>query len=253
MSLLQSLAQGSLFTEESLLQSSEGYLVISPSSTPEGAFDAWTRKMTMQSELGIAREMAGLSEESLSALAGVFARTPRRARTDRLRPAIPAGAALLLAGLGLLLLAGVVSSPAGAAVLQTLAIGCLVFGGGALCAGVLKAFSVMPLEAAHARLGLCTSLLDEQHPWLYKASFVTRDRAADAYRQRILQERGALRGVDYLMMREIARTQDALETTRVARTVAEQLNRVDSIAAEAHAKERRLVSVPNAALKSRPA
>lgn len=252
MSLLQSLAQGSLLTEESLLQSTEGYLVISASSTPEGAFDAWTRKMTMQNELGIAREMAGLSEENLSALAAVYARTPRRVRTDRLRPAIPVGAGLLLAGLGLLLLASGVSSPAGAAVLQTLAIGCLVLGGGAFCAGVLKAFSAMPLEAAHARLGLCASLLDEQHPWLYKASFVARDRAADAYRQRILDERGALRGVDYIVMREIARTQDALETTRVARSVAEQLNRVDAVPADGYAKERRLVSVPSAADKRRP-
>jgi hypothetical protein len=71
-----------------------------------------------------------------------------------------------------------------------------------------------------------------------------RDRAADAYRRHVLSERGPLRGVDYLMMREIAHANDALEMTRVARSVAEQLACVDVPSAALQGKEPRLVSVP---------
>lgn len=247
MSLLQSLSQGSLSSDESLLQAREGYLAIPRTSPAEAAFDQWTQRMTTQHELALAREMAGLPEENLAGLAEVFARTPRRGRTDRLRTSIPLGAALFVAGLVLLLLESTLSPSGAALVLRTLAIGLLAGGGVVLCIGVLKAFSTMPLEVAHGRLGLFTSLLDEQHPWLYKASFLMRDRAADAYRQRILNERGPLRGVDFVMMREIARAQDAIETTRLARTIAEQLSRIDDAPADGQAKERRLVSVPNAA------
>ena len=245
MSRLQHLSQGSLFSDEGLLQSREGYLAIPPTLSAEAAYDQWTRRMTAQHELAIAREMAGLPEDTLAGLAAVFIRMPRRARTDKLRSSIPVGAALLLAGIALLLLDAAFSS-GGTAVLRALAT--IGLGGGviALCAGVLTAFSAMPLEVAHGSLGLCTSLLDEQHPWLYRASHVMRGRAADAYRQRILRERGPLRGVDYIMMREIARAQDAQDMTRVARTVAEQLARIDVTPADAHTRERRLVSVPNA-------
>ena len=46
------------------------------------------------------------------------------------------------------------------------------------------------------------------------------------------------------MMREIANAYDALEMTRVARSVAEQLASVDAPSAAAPGKEPRLVSVP---------
>ena len=245
MSLLQRLSQGSLFSDDSLLQAREGYLPIAQASPAEAAFDHWTQRLTTQNELGIAREMAGLPEETLSELAAVFARTPRRARTDKLRSAIPIGAAILGVGIAGLWLASGLSPSSAEVVLRTLAMACAAGGGILLSIGVLKAFSAMPLEVAHGRLGVFTSLLDEQHPWLYKASFVMRDRAADAYRRRILSERGPLRGVDFIMMGEIARAQDAIETTRLARTVAEQLSRVDAMPADGQGKERRLVSVPS--------
>jgi hypothetical protein len=123
---------------------------------------------------------------------------------------------------------------------------CLLGGAIALCLGVFTAFSMMPLEVAHGRVGLCTSPLNEQHPWLYKASFVMRNQAADAYRQRVLTERGPLRGIDYIMMREIAAAQDAMEMTRLARTVAEKLSRIEPAAVDVQTKERHLACVPNA-------
>lgn len=246
MSLLHRLSQGSLFSDESLLQAREGYMAIPHASPAEAAFDQWTQRMTTQHELGIAREMAGLPEETLAALAAVFARTPRRVRTDRLRSAIPIGGACLALGIAGLWLASGLSPSTAEVVLRTLAMAGVAGGGVLFCIGVLKAFSAMPLEVAHGRLGVLTGLLDEQHPWLYKASFAMRDRAADAYRRRILSERGPLRGVDFLMMSEIARAQDAIETTRLARSVAEQLSHVDAAPADAQVKERRLVSVPSA-------
>ena len=246
MSVVQTLSQGSLFSDESLLQAREGYQPIPPASSAEIAFDQWTRRMTTQHELSIAREMAGLSEEALAGLASVFASVPRRRRTDGWRFSLPAGAALLLAGALILSFDASLpsSGPAGISALHTLAIGCLAGGVIAIAIGVLVAFSMMPLDVAHGKLGLCAGLLDEQHPWLYKAAVVARDRSADAYRQRILRERGPLRGIDYLMMREIARANEAVESTRVARSVAEALSLVDPTTPGAQAKETRLVAVP---------
>jgi hypothetical protein len=248
MSLIQSLSQGSLLSDESLLQSREGYAPISAASSGEIAFDQWTRRMTTQHELGIARELAGLPDETLAGMAAVFERSPRRRRTDRLRFAMPTGAALMLAGAIVLSLASSLPGSDGAAVspAQTLGIVLLASGAIAVCIGIVAAFSLMPLDAAHGKLGLCVGLLDEQHPWLYAASMAMRDKGADAYRQRMLLERGALRGLDHLMMREISRINDALETTRVARSVSEQLQQIDAPSAAASG-EPRLASVPSSA------
>ena len=245
MSLFQDLSQGSFFSDESLLQSRDGYRPMSGPLSAEVAFEQWTQRVTHQHELSVARELAGLSEEALAGLASVFERSPRRRRTDPLRHSIPAGAASMLMGALVLWFAASVGGVGGvaAAYAQALGVGFLAVGAIAASIGVLATFSTMALEVGHGKLGLCTGLLNEQHPWLYKASAVTRDLAVDAYRRRILSERGPLRGADYLMMREIARASDAMETTRIARTVAEQLNRVDATAPDGHGKEPRLVSV----------
>ncbi len=254
MSLLQTLSQGSLFSNDRLLQAREGYLPIAATSTDELAFEQWTLRMASQHELGVARELAGLSEQALAGLASVFARLPRRRRTDRLRFSTPAGAALLLVGAFVLALESSVQSPIapGVSALQSFAIVCLAGGVIALGVGALAAFSLMSLDVAHGKLCLCAGQLDEQHPWLYKASFVMRDSAADAYRRRILSERGPLRGVDYLMMREIAAANDALDMTRLARSVAEQLKQVDAVHSGGQAKEPRLLSVPTITDRRRP-
>jgi hypothetical protein len=242
MSLLQSLSHGSLFSDESLLQARDGYLPMAAASNAETAFGQWTQRVTTQSELSIARELAGLPDETLAGLAAVFARSPRRRRTDSLRFSIPLGAVLLVLGAVIL---GVDASSAGNALspMRTLGIGCLAAGAIAVIVGVLAAFSMMALDVAHGTLGLHVGLLDEQHPWLYKASHVTRDDTVDAYRRRILGERGPLRGTDYLLMREIARANDAMDMTRVARTVSARLNQLDIAPAEVQGKEPRLVSV----------
>jgi hypothetical protein len=244
--MLQTLSQGSLFSDDGLLQAREGYQPLPAPASMEAAYEHWTRRVTIQHELGIARELAGLSDEALAGLAAVFAQTPRRQRTDRLRFALPIGVALLLAGAFVLSLDANLGSSGGAGVssVQSLGVGFLACGVIAIGLGVIAAFGMMGLDVAHGKLGLCAGLLDEQHPWLYKASYVVRDRAADAYRRRVLSERGPLRGVDYLMMREIAHANDALEMTRVARSVAEQLAGSDVPSAALQGKEPRLVSVP---------
>ena len=254
MSLLRSFSQGSFFSDQTLLRIREGYRPMSSTSDADTAFKHWTLRATTQHEASVAREMAGLSEERLAELTSEFERVPRRLRSDKLRLAFPAGSALLLfAAVALVLDASVLASAsAGMTLLQGLAIGGL--SGGVLALGIaaIAAFSMMPLDVAHGQVGLSCGLLDEQHPWLYKAAILQRNQAADAYRRRVLSERGPLRGLDYLMMREIARVSDALEMTRVARSLAEQLNEVDATTLAApHAaapssplKEPRLVSVP---------
>src|SRR5438105_6307655 len=139
MSLLQSLSEGSLLSDESLLQAREGYRPMPQASGADAELESWARRMTTRHELGIAREMAGLSEETLAGLASAFVRQPRRLRTDSLRYSIPVGAALLLAGGLLLSLDTSLLSSRGTAVTaaQTLAIGCLASGAILICIGVL--------------------------------------------------------------------------------------------------------------------
>jgi hypothetical protein len=79
------------------------------------------------------------------------------------------------------------------------------------------------LDLAWGTAGLYVGRLDEQHPWLYKVLATTRHPAAEAYRQDVLKRRGALRGLDWIVMRELVRAHDAVDATRFARTVSEQL------------------------------
>lgn len=228
MSWFQNLVHGSFLSDDSLLQTREGYQPLHSSAAPASppAYEHWTRRMTAQHELGIAREMAGLSDAVLGGLAAEFERSPRRKRTDALRLATPAGVCLLIVG-GLALLFNVGLRWGGAASLpwvDTAAAVTLVAGLVSISAGVLASFSAMPLDVAHGKVGLCVGLLDEQHPWLYQAASLRNNRAAEAYRLAVLRERGPLRGIDCMMMREIARADEALESTRIARVVACELN-----------------------------
>ena len=243
MSLLENLTQRSLFSEASLLQDREGYVPLPWDLAPEPAYAYWTRRASMQSELGLARELAGLPNATLAELADVFERTPRRRRYDGARFAIPVGVAMLFLGaLAWLLFAALplAGTPAGS-VIQSIGVGALAAGLLAVAVGALAAFNMMPLDVAHGRLGLVVGLLNEQHPWLYKAARLTQAPAADAYRQRVLSDRGALRGVDYLMMREIVRGHEALELTQLSRSLVEELQRVPF---HPEPSAPRLVSVP---------
>lgn len=249
MSVIKNLFEGSFFSDDNLLQGRDGYAPGVAGPGAESAYAHWARRITTSNELGIAREMAGLPEETLAGLASVFADQPRRKRTDKLRHSIPVGVALLLAGAAALLFDVTVLSSGGSGVslLRTLAIVALASGFVGVGVGTLIAFNMMPLDIAHGKLGLCTAPLDEHHPWLYRASLATRDSGADEYRKRILSQRGSLRGIDYLMMREIAQAGEALQMTRVARAVAADLNLPDAAPAPSpsgQVKEPRLVSVP---------
>lgn len=241
MSLLNSLLQG----DETLPRAPQAYLPLPVTAPADTAYAHWTRKLASQRALGVARELAGLPESRLAELAGEFARVPQRQRTDKLRRSFALAAALLLFGAIALVIEASLrgAGNTGMSVLQGLALGSLAGGAVAVSIGVLAAFAMKPLEVAHAKLGQCLGLLDEQHPWLYDASLVMRNPAADAYRQRTLQERGPLRGIDYLMMGEIARVNDDLAMTHVARSVAERLNSIDTRNAGAAVREPRLATV----------
>ncbi|MEO7152880.1 MAG: hypothetical protein ABIX46_14380 [Burkholderiaceae bacterium] len=243
MSLLETLTQRSLFSEASLLQDREGYAPLPWELTPPLAYAYWTQRATVQSELGLARELAGLPNVTLADLAEVFERTPRRRRFDSARFAIPVGVGMLFVGaLAWMLFAALpLAGTAAGSVVQSVGIGALAAGLLAVAVGALAAFNMMPLDVAHGRLGLVVGLLNEQHPWLYKAARLAQTPAAEAYRQRVLNERGALRGVDHLMMREIVRGYEALELTQLSRNVVEELQRV-AVLPEPSAP--RLVAVP---------
>ena len=241
MSLLNSLSQ----CDEAPVRAPHPYFPLPVTASAATAYGHWTRKLATQSALGIARELAGLSESRLDELAGQFARVPQRQRTDKLRLSIPLAAALLLCGVMALVFDASLRATGntGMSLLQGLAIGCLGGGAGAGGLGVLASFAIKPLEVAHLNLGQFVGLLDEQHPWLYVASQTMRNSAADEYRQRILHERGPLRGIDYLMMSEVARMNDALDGTQVARNVAERLNTQDTSNAKTSVCEPRLATV----------
>ena len=221
---IDQILDGSLLSKERLLQAREHY---TPSGAlpPEQAFARWTQRISVQAELGSAREIAGLSEEELAAMEAEFMRCPVRPRSARVRQAVPAGLALAsLGGVGLLLQGLFGGLGAGAQpAMQMGAATCLLIGLVVLAVGFLSAFGTLHLELCHGTTGLYFGKLDEQHPWVHKTMALTHYPAADEYRQRVLRERGWLRGVDYVMMKEIVRVQDALEQALPTRSVAERL------------------------------
>jgi hypothetical protein len=105
-------------------------------------------------------------------------------------------------------------------------------------------------DLSYGTTGIFFGKLDEQHPWLYKTMNLTHNPAAEEYRQRVLRERGWLRGVDYVMMLEIVRAQEALQQTRPTRAVAEEIQLLPApvaaptpVVERPRAAEPRLVSV----------
>ena len=250
MSVLDNLFHWSLLSDSTLMQAREGYKPTPAAQNAAIEFAQRTERMSTQSDIVAAREIAGLPEESLSALATEFAHAPRRRRTDRLRLAIPSGVMLLAAGLfGLLLNSGMPMHASGSlSDLQLLSSACLAAGVIAIAVGALAAFSLMSIDVAYGKVGLYVGLLNEQHPWLYKTVLVMRNPAAQDYRLRVLAERGVLRGVDYVLMREIARADEAQVMTQTARAVAEQIQLPQPIPlGEVAATRRLLTEVPDEA------
>ena len=106
--------------------------------------------------------------------------------------------------------------------LQAISVACLLIGLIPLGVCLISAFGALHLDLSYGTVGLYVGKLDEQHPWLYDARSLTKHGIAEEYRQRTLQERGFLRGADYVLMRELVQAQEALARVRAARSVAEQ-------------------------------
>jgi hypothetical protein len=192
------------------------------------AFAQWTERVSAQPYVVTARELSGLSNENLAALATEFEQVPRP--KYRWRLAIPAGVGALAFGSLLLGLGQLDQGPSGLSALTITGALVAVAGGLSLAAGLLLSFRSVPLDQAYGVVGLYVGELNEQHPWLYKTYLLTNNEAAEAYRLRVLRERGVLRGVDYVMMAEIATAHENVELTQTARTMRE---RVQGLPAEA--------------------
>ncbi len=210
-----------------------------------------SERLARQPELSTAREVAGLSDAELGALATEFTLSPRRRRTDLMRFASPFGALVFAAGLAGLMLQDASLGAAGRGVLSAFELICLaslVTGLVAVALGTMKAFSLTSVDLAYGHLGHYVGVLDDQHPWLYKTFLLMRNDAARAYRERVLQQRGVLRGVDCILMREIARADEERVMTLTARDVATQVQALPAAggATRAAPVEPRLVLVDSA-------
>ena len=107
----------------------------------------------------------------------------------------------------------------------------------------IKSFSLTSMDLAYGQLGLYAIAIDEQHPWLYKTYLLMRNAAAQQYREQVLQQRGVLRGVDCILMREIARADEERTLTLTARVVAGEVQAMQQARAPEGAGEPRLVLV----------
>jgi hypothetical protein len=112
-----------------------------------------------------------------------------------------------LACVGLAYAALVALPPAEARAVQTTSMGGLLVGLACLAAVLLSAFANVHATLSYGTLGLHVGTLDEQHPWLYTAANLVRHPIAENYRLRTLAERGALRGADVVLMRELVESQ----------------------------------------------
>jgi len=223
MSLLQHIIDGSLVSRQRLMQSREFYSPSERHGPAREALARWTQRVLEQPAVGVARELAGLSGPELDELEAEFRSNPMRQPPPWVRYAVVVGLVLIvLAGVGLGLQASMSLGEAVGATLRAMSAACLLIGLVPLGAALISSFSALQLDLSYGTVGLYVGKLDEQHPWLYDARSLTRHGIAEEYRQRTLQERGLLRGADYIMMRELAQAQEALARLRAARAVAEQ-------------------------------
>jgi hypothetical protein len=186
---------------------------------------AWAERALLQSEIASARELAGLSDDELTHLENEFSRCPKRPRPAWERDAVPLGIALLLlAGFAFAAPEHLVRLSDFNAQLARIAGAVLVvLGVLALSARYVASLTGAPLDRTYSTLGLYVSQLQDRHPWLYETLRVARHEAADEYRCKVLNERGLLRGADYVLMCEIVRVHEALDRARPANFVVEAL------------------------------
>src|SRR5678816_2209561 len=246
MSLLQQIIDGFFVNRQRLMQAREFYSPAARNGPARVAFARWTNRILEQPALGVARELAGLSGPELDELEAEFRSCPMRQSPHWVRYAVVVGIVLMvLAGLGLGLKALMSLGEAGGGILQAVSVACLLMGLVPLGAGLISALGGLHLDLSYGTVGLYVGKLDEQHPWLYDARALTRHGIAEEYRQRTLQERGSLRGADYILMRELVQAQEALARVRAARSVAEQFQSLP-VAAQSIIHEPRLVRVGTA-------
>lgn len=258
MSILSPLFDGSLLSSERLMRAREFYAPDPAAVAGRPTLASWTKRVPVQSELASARELAGLSDAELTSLEAEFQRCQMRPRSAWQRHASLIGVVfVVLAACALAAPALVVMGELLARLLQTIGVALLLVGMIALGSGFLGAFANVHLDLSYGTLGLYVGQLDERHPWLYKTLAVVRHPAVDEYRIRVLTERGLLRGADYVVMREIARAQEALDQMRPARAVAEELQLLPPpeladapppVHVDGSASEPRLVSIKSSAL-----
>jgi hypothetical protein len=178
----------------------------------------WTERLIVHPPLVAARELAGLSDERLAALAAQYEQAPSRGRALWLKAGAVVSALALALGVAL----GTLRAPDDAT-LATAAFALVLAGAVSGTVAAWLFYVSSNLDQAHRRLGLLVTVLDEQHPWLYRALLLQKHPPVDAYRARMLAERGGLRGVDHLLMREIAQAHERLELTQTASAVVARL------------------------------
>jgi hypothetical protein len=216
-----------LLSGRRLLEAREFYSPWDTEVTADVAFARWMQRVAVQTELGSAREIAGLSDAQLETLESEFMRCQRRPQPELVRRSMRAGA--LVGGFGCVALAvGAGAAFFGVAVAQGVALqwlGVILLFSALSCAAVsfLSASNSLNLDLAYGTTGLYVGQLDEQHPWLYKTMSLLQHESAEEYREGVLADRGPLRGVDYVIMRELVGANESIKQMRAARVVAEQV------------------------------
>ncbi len=199
MSLFNQIVDGCLLSTDRLMRAREFYSPSAAVPSAQQAFARWTQRVSVKSELDAARALAGLSDAELAELEAEFQRSPMRRQSPAVRHAVLGGLALVvLAGLGLGLQASTNLGEIAIRILQAVGVGGLLLGLISLGVGVIATFGALHLDLSHGTTGLHVGTLDEQHPWLYRAAGLT-------------------------LMRELVRVQEALESMRPARSVADEL------------------------------
>lgn len=208
-------------SDERLRHARDTYRPTNVVPTGEMAFAHWSERVAAQPALVTARELSGLTHENLDALAAEFDQAPRMRQKNRWLT--PTGIGMALLGALMIVMHEMSAEKSSMAALA-------IVGGAALVAGLMtmgvatmRSLQNVPLDRAYGLLGLYVGDLNERHPWLYKTVLLTHNAAAEAYRVRVLTERGVLRGVDYVMMEEIALAHENMELTTTARTMRERV------------------------------
>ena len=129
MSFLRQILDGSLVSRDRLMQAREFYSPSERNGPAQVALARWTNRVSEEPALGVARELAGLSESELAELEAEFRRCPMRQRPAWVRYAVVVGMALMaLAGLGLSLQALTGLGEIAGRTLQAASVACLLFG-----------------------------------------------------------------------------------------------------------------------------